>query len=228
MLQHMFTGIIEGFGTIKEIVFSSQSRRLQIESDVVLDKTKIGDSIAVSGVCLTVVERNGRNFKADMSPETYDITVFSKAKAGERVNLERALRFSDRMDGHLVSGHVDGIGTITQKTRAGNAIIVSVSVSELLSRYMIKKGSVAVDGISLTINKCFPGGFEVSVIPHTAMLTTIGFKKAGDDVNIETDVIGKYIEQFLTKGSDKDQKNPVSKIDMEFLSRTGFLGSYRR
>jgi riboflavin synthase len=224
----MFTGIIECFGTIKEVSFSSQGRRLQIESDVVFDETKIGDSICVSGACLTVVERNGKNFKVDMSPETYGLTTFSKTKAGQRVNLERALRFSDRIDGHLVSGHVDGIGTITHKAKSANAIIVSISVPGSLSRYMIKKGSVALDGISLTINKCFPGSFEVSIIPHTAMLTTIGFKKAGDDVNIETDMIGKYVEQFLTKGSDKDKNSSMSKINMEFLSRTGFLGSYRR
>ena len=220
----MFTGIIEGFGSIKEIVSSSRSRQLKIESKVVLDETKIGDSICVSGACLTVVELNSNSFKVDMSPETFEITTFSKAKSGERVNLERALRFSDRLDGHLVSGHVDGMGMITRKTADANAINVSISVSESFSRYMIKKGSVAVDGISLTINKCFPGSFEVSIIPHTAMLTTIGFKKAGDYVNIETDVIGKYVEQFLIKGSDKDKRTPKSKIDMVFLSRTGFLG----
>jgi len=220
----MFTGIIEGFGSIKEIVSSSRSRQLKIESKVVLDETKIGDSICVSGACLTVVELNSNSFKVDMSPETFEITTFSKAKSGERVNLERALRFSDRLDGHLVSGHVDGMGMITRKTADANAINVSISVSESFSRYMIKKGSVAVDGISLTINKCFPGSFEVSIIPHTAMLTTIGFKKAGDYVNIETDVIGKYVEQFLIKGSDKDKRTPTSKIDMVFLSRTGFLG----
>ena len=224
MLQHMFTGIIECFGTIKEVAFSSQSRRLQIESDVVFDETKIGDSICVSGACLTAVEINGKKFKVDMSPETYDMTTFSKTKVGQRVNLERALRFSDRIDGHLVSGHVDGVGTITHKAKIANAIIVSISISESLSRYMIKKGSIALDGISLTINKCIPGSFEVSIIPHTAILTTIGFKKAGDHVNIETDMIGKYVEQFLTKGSNKDKKKPISKIDMEFLSKTGFLG----
>lgn len=220
----MFTGIIEGFGSIKEIVSSSRSRQLKIESKVVLDETKIGDSICVSGACLTVVELNSNGFKVDMSPETFEITTFSKARSGERVNLERALRFSDRLDGHLVSGHVDGMGMITRKAADANAINVSISVSESFSRYMIKKGSVAVDGISLTINKCFPGSFEVSIIPHTAMLTTIGFKKAGDYVNIETDVIGKYVEQFLIKGSDKDKRTPTSKIDMDFLSRTGFLG----
>ena len=218
----MFTGIIEGFGSIKDIVSSSLGRRLQIESGFDLYGTKIGDSISVCGSCLTVVEINGNIFKVDMSPETYEVTIFSKVKAGERVNLERALRFSDRLDGHLVSGHVDGIGMITKKAMYSNVIIVSISVQESLSRYMIKKGSVAVDGISLTINKCFPGGFEVSIIPHTAMITTIGFKKEGDYVNIETDMIGKYVEKLLI--IDKDKKTSTSKIDMEFLSRTGFLG----
>ncbi|QTA86400.1 riboflavin synthase [Desulfonema magnum] len=215
----MFTGIIEGLGTITSIQSSGQSRRLSLEADFILDNTKIGDSIAVSGACLTAVTLEGKQFKADVSPETLGMTTFGKAKVGDRVNLERALRLSDRLDGHLVSGHIDGTGILKHRKITDNAIIITIGVSESLSRYMIKKGSVAVDGISLTINDCDPYSFSVSIIPHTAKLTTIGFKKIGDPVNIETDMIGKYVEQFVTGKKETGQ----SSVDMAFLAKNGFL-----
>ena len=195
----MFTGIIEGLGTIKEIQPAGQGKRITVEADFVLDQTKIGDSLAVSGACLTAVTVAGKRFEVDVSPETLAKTTFGKARIGERVNLERALRLGDRLDGHLVSGHIDGMGTVKSKKPAGNAVVVTIGVAEPLLRYMIIKGSVAVDGISLTINDCDRNGFEVSIIPHTAKLTTIGFKNIGDLVNIENDMIGKYIERFITK-----------------------------
>nr|MDA3833045.1 riboflavin synthase [Spirochaetales bacterium] len=169
----MFTGIIEGLGTIAEIRPSGRGKRLLIDADFPLDQTKTGDSIAISGVCVTVIIMAGKRFEVDISPETIAKTTFGTAKIGDRVNLERALRLSDRIDGHLVSGHVDGIGTIKDKKRTGNAIIVVINVPEFLSRYMITKGSVAVDGISLTINNRSRDCFDVSIIPHTAKLTTI-------------------------------------------------------
>jgi len=218
----MFTGIIEGLGTVTKIRSSGQGKRLTIEADYPLDHTKIGDSIAVSGACLTAVMIDGKSFEVDMSPETLSKTTFGKAKIGDRVNLERALCLSDRIDGHLVSGHIDGIGSVKNIKTLGNAIIITFEVPESLSRYMIRKGSVAVDGISLTINNCDHGSFEVSIIPHTAKLTSIGFKKIGDHVNIETDMIGKYVERFM-RNDNEEQKARKSSIDKQFLAKSGFL-----
>ncbi|MBL0700323.1 MAG: riboflavin synthase [Desulfosarcina sp.] len=219
----MFTGIIEALGKIKGIQKSGRSIRMSIDSGFFLDETKLGDSISVSGVCLTAVEINGRIFKIDMSPETYAVTNFSRAKVGDRVNLERALRLCDRLDGHLVSGHIDGTGTIINIKTLDNAIIITIGAAEALTRYMIKKGSVAVDGISLTINNCTKNIFEITIIPHTAKLTTIGFKKTGDIVNIETDMLGKYVERFMIKGIGAEKEATDSSIDMQFLAKAGFL-----
>ena len=221
----MFTGIIEGFGNIAGVSSAGQGKRVTIEADFSLDQTKMGDSICVSGACLTAVKIEGRRFEVDVSPETLQTTTFNKAQVGDRVNLERAMRFSDRIDGHLVTGHIDGTGTVKQRETLGNAIIITFDAAEPLTRYMIAKGSVAVDGISLTINSCDANSFSVSVIPHTAKLTTVGFKNRGDRVNIETDMIGKYVERFLTggMGSGQDQTPGRSTVDQAFLIRTGFI-----
>jgi riboflavin synthase len=221
----MFTGIIEGLGTINAVRSSGRGRRLVVVADYLLEDTRIGDSIAVNGACLTAVAVSGKRFEVDMSPETLQMTTLGSAKAGERVNLERALRLSDRIDGHLVAGHVDGMGVIKDRQAAGNATVVTIDVPLSLSRYLIQKGSVAVDGISLTINDCDDAGFSVSIIPHTGLLTTIGFKKVGEAVNIETDMIGKYVEKFLTaKRTDATGKDPSgSGVDMNLLVKTGFL-----
>lgn len=220
----MFTGIIEGLGTIIEIRPAGRGKRLTFDADFVLDQTKIGDSISVSGVCLTVVMIDGKRFQIDVSPETFSKTTFLRAKMGDRVNLERALRLSGRIDGHLVSGHIDGIGTVKRKQNAGNAVIFTIGVPESLSRYMVKKGSVAVDGISLTINNCGRDSLDVSIIPHTAKLTTMGLSKVGDPVNIETDMIGKYVERFVNKMQYSDREKEIGQsVDMQFLIKTGFL-----
>ena len=221
----MFTGIIEGFGNIAAIRSSGQGNRLTVEAEFSLDQTKIGDSISVNGACLTAVKIEGRRFEIDASPETLKSTTFGKAKVGERVNLERAMRFSDRIDGHLVSGHIDGMGVIKQRETLGNAIIVRIDIDESLTRYLIAKGSVAVDGVSLTINSCDAKGFSISIIPHTAQLTTIGFKDQGDCVNVETDMIGKYVERFLSgvRQNGKDQTSKRSTIDQAYLIKTGFI-----
>lgn len=218
----MFTGIIEGLGTITGIRSSGEGKRFTLNADFSLESIKTGDSISVSGVCLTAVTVDGGCFSADVSPETLNKTTFSQAKIGERVNLERALRLSDRLDGHLVSGHIDGQAIIARKQKKANAIIVSMEAPEHICRYLIEKGSVAVDGISLTVNKCRKNCFEVSIIPHTAGLTTIGIKQTGVNVNIETDMIGKYVERFLYSGVKKETEQE-SGIDKEFLARTGFL-----
>jgi len=221
----MFTGIIEGFGAISAIRSAGQGKRLTIEADFDLHQTKIGDSLCVSGACLTAVKVGGRYFEVDISPETLQMTTFGEAKVGQRVNVERALRLSDRLDGHLVSGHIDGVGNIRQRASLSNAIIVTIDVAESLAGYMISKGSVAVDGISLTINTCDADSFSVSIIPHTAKLTTIGFKNSGDPVNIETDMLGKYVERFMSArpGRNSAETEKGTMIDKEYLLKTGFI-----
>jgi riboflavin synthase len=216
----MFTGIIEGMGTLAAIRPSGQGKRFVVEAGFPLADSGIGDSIAVNGACLTAVVIDGTRFEADLSPETLSTTLFGKMRIGDRVNLERALRLSDRLDGHLVSGHVDGVGVMSTRRMIGNVIIITFTVPSSLARYMIKKGSVAVDGVSLTINDCGSDSFEVSIIPHTAKLTTIGIKKPGDPVNIETDMIGKYVERFMT---GKPDAPPQGRMDMQFLAKSGFL-----
>ena len=219
----MFTGIIEGLGTLAAVRSVGQGMRLAIEAGFSLEGTKIGDSIAVNGACLTAVVISGSRFEVDAAPETLQRTSLGRANIGDQLNLERALRLSDRLDGHLVSGHVDGIGTISNRTTLSNAILITVTVPTSLTRYMIEKGSVAVDGVSLTINKIGSDFFEVSIIPHTASLTTVGFKKPGEAVNIETDLIGKYIEKFMLTPAPPQGEEKTSKIDMEFLAKSGFL-----
>jgi len=221
----MFTGIIEGLGTISGIKPSGQSRGMVINADYELDHTKIGDSIAVNGACLTVVSFSEKRFEVDLSPETIAKTTLGKAKIGDRVNLERALRISDRIDGHLVSGHIDGVGTIKNRKIKENAIIITYHITESIARDIIKKGSVAVDGVSLTVNECEDESFQVSIIPHTAKLTTLGFKKISDSVNIETDMIGKYVKRFVTQIQSGEPKKETGKssVDMQFLAKTGFI-----
>ncbi len=228
----MFTGIIEGLGTITGFRSTGGGRRLTVDAGFILDETQIGDSIAVNGACLTVVEMDGRRFSADVSPETLAITTFREAKIGQRVNVERAMRLSDRIDGHLVSGHIDGIGTIRSMEKQGNAIIVAVAVPEQLGEHMIPKGSVAMDGISLTINTYDFKRFTVSIIPHTAKVTTIGFYQANARVNIETDIIGKYVARFTnttgkvsSENREENKRRKASTIDMDLLNSSGFLGT---
>jgi riboflavin synthase len=215
----MFTGIIEGLGTLSAV----QGGRLTVTADFDLDTTRIGDSIAVNGACLTVVTREGRRFAVDVSPETLARTTLARIGIGERVNLERALRLSDRLDGHLVLGHVDGMGTIAGRHREANALAIDITVPETLARQLIEKGSVAVDGISLTVNRCDPRGFRVSVIPHTAKLTTVGFKPVGAAVNIETDIIGKYVERFMTRPAADNDRAAGGGVDLALLARSGYL-----
>ncbi|MBU2620792.1 MAG: riboflavin synthase [Proteobacteria bacterium] len=221
----MFTGIIESLGDIKMIRSSGrEGKRFAIEADINLDGTGIGESIAVNGACLTVVAIAGKRFEVDISPETLEKTTLGNARTGERVNIERAMRLSDRLDGHLVSGHIDGVGTITRKKITGNAVIMTFGIPGSISRYVIKKGSVAVDGVSLTVNNCDEGWFEVSIIPHTAKLTTMGIKGEGGFVNIETDMIGRYVERFVgLQSGDIKKKDVKSSIDMAFLAKAGYL-----
>lgn len=218
----MFTGIIQGLGTIVGARKSDRGAQITIESDFPLEGAKIGDSIAVNGACLTATTLSGRRFTADVSPETLRRSTFSSVQIRDRVNLERAMRLSERIDGHLVSGHIDGTSTLMSRRAEWNAILLTYSAPRHLTRYMIEKGSVAIDGVSLTINESGAGEFSVSVIPHTAEMTTIGLKKVGDSVNIETDLIGKYVERFVLE-KQENSKTASRGIDMALLAKSGFL-----
>ena len=193
----MFTGIIEELGIIKAIRSQSGGMRLSVSGRVVFDDMKTGDSIAVNGACLTVVEFNSSVFSADVSRETVDKTTIGKLRVGDKVNLERPMRLSDRLGGHIIAGHVDGVGVIRGITNKGDAAIFTFEAPKEVTKYLIYKGSVAIDGISLTVNEVLGNRLSVTIIPHTAKMTTLGFKKIGDTVNLEADMIGKYVEKFL-------------------------------
>ena len=210
----MFTGIIENAGAVKRITRKGEDALLVIDTSLNLDDIKVGDSIAVNGACLTVIEKTDRSFSADVSAETLARTNLKLLKSGDRVNLEKSLRMNSFLGGHLVLGHVDGLGKIQEKINKANSLQFGVEIDTELGRYIVEKGSVAVDGISLTVNRCEKNRFYVTIIPHTARNTTLEFKKVADLVNIETDIIGKYVEKFL---------NPGKGIDMNFLAEHGFL-----
>ncbi len=192
----MFCGIVEETGTISEYSGGPQGTRLTICGKVVHQGLQEGESVAVNGVCLTATNVNEDSFGVDISPETLQVTTLSMMNRGSVVNLERPMKLDQRIGGHLVSGHVDGIGTIEELNDIGNSIVLKISVDQEILRYCIVKGSVAVDGISLTINRLLESTFEVAIIPHTAETTTLVSKAIGGSVNIETDMIGKYIERL--------------------------------
>jgi riboflavin synthase len=217
----MFTGIIQGLGTLKDVRQAGQGLVLTIHPDFSIKDTLEGDSIAVNGVCLTAATISHDVFSVEVSPETLSRTTLSGLRVGNRVNLELALRLSDRLGGHLVSGHVDGIGEVVEKEHLSRFALFTIAISESLDRYIIEKGSVAIDGISLTVNKCNKGRFSVAIIPHTAKLTTMGFRNKGDKINIEVDLIGKYIEKLLLAGHIKIEKS--TNIDKDFLAQYGFI-----
>jgi riboflavin synthase len=220
----MFTGIVEGLGTIKSLVPQGGGLRMGVQAEFPIEQLKIGDSVAVSGACLTVVVFKNQILEVDVAPETLSKTILGQAKVGDRVNLEQALRFGDRLGGHLVSGHIDGVGVIRSKHPVANATIFAFEVSEVLSRYIVEKGSIAIDGISLTVNGCGPNSFDVSIIPHTAKWTTIGLKNVGDQVNIETDMIGKYVERFTQPfAQGETRKDDRSSVSKAMLAEKGFM-----
>ncbi len=196
----MFTGIVEEIGTIRRISQGGGTCTLTIGCEKVLEGTKLGDSIAVNGTCLTVVRMDKSTFDADVTPETLRRTAFSLFRVGSPVNLERALRLSDRLGGHIMLGHVDTVGTVKSLIKEGNAMNVTISLDRKWMRYIIEKGSVAVDGISLTVAKRTEENFTISLIPHTGEKTILLTKHPGDPVNIECDYLGKYVEQLMGKG----------------------------
>lgn len=215
----MFTGIIEEIGNISEIKPGAQSIRLGVKAQTVLEDVKLGDSIAVNGVCLTVVKFESRQFWADVMPETYHKTTLKNLSTGTRVNLERALRLNDRLGGHLVQGHVDAVGSIVKKEPFDIAIVYRIKAPAQVLKYTVAKGSIAIDGVSLTVVEAGRDFLTVSLIPHTAHLTVLGSKQAGDEVNLESDIIGRYVERLMT-GSGHAEGDRVS---MDFLSQHGFL-----
>ncbi len=209
----MFTGIIQAMGTVRRMTRRGEDALFLIDAPMELEDVKTGDSIAVNGACLTVTAKSGEGFAADVSAETLARTNLSVLKPGDRVNLEKSLRMQDFLSGHIVLGHVDGLGRIQEKTGRSQSVIFGVEVSEELSKYVVEKGSIAIDGISLTVNRCEKNRFYVNIIPHTAQATTLSIRKKGDLVNIETDILGKYVEKFLHRPKG---------FDVDFLKTHGF------
>jgi riboflavin synthase len=215
----MFTGIIEAIGTIGQVKKDGKVFVLTIEGPLDLSDTKIGDSIAVDGVCLTVVATGPGSFDVEATPETLGRSKLSGLKAGYRVNLERALRLGDRLGGHIVQGHVEGVGRVARVIRSAEGLIVEIAVPDAVGRYLVDKGSVAVDGTSLTVNSLVAEGFTVNIIGHTEKVTTLGLRRPGDHVNIETDIIGKYIERLLSTGKGTAHEG----VTFEKLAEEGYL-----
>ncbi len=216
----MFTGIIEEVGTVKGLVSGANSGVITIGAVKVLENTRIGDSIAVNGVCLTVTSIFSDGFTADVMPETFRRSNLGFLKIGDNVNLERAMAADGRFGGHIVSGHIDGVGIIADKKRESNAVWVTIKTQKEISELIVEKGSIAIDGISLTVAKAGAEEFSVSIIPHTGSQTTLLDKKAGDRVNLENDIVGKYVKKLLNipdKSSKKD-----SKLTFELLKEYGF------
>lgn len=217
----MFTGIVEELGRIKHITFQGTSGRIAIAAKKVLEGTKIGDSIAVNGICLTVTSLQTDGFTADVMAETVRRSSLSEAGNGDLVNLERAMTADGRFGGHIVSGHIDGTGKLISRRREENAVWLEIETPEEILALIVEKGSVCIDGISLTVAEVGKSGFWVSVIPHTGEETTLLKKKNGDLVNLENDVVGKYIQKLLgltpPDGREEKKKTRASGLTMEFL-----------
>ncbi len=212
----MFTGIIEEIGTVRRIEHGAKGARLTIQAKTVLEDTRIGDSIATNGVCLTVVSMTGDSFSADVMAESLRCSSLGTLQGGSPVNLERAMAANGRFGGHIVSGHIDGTGTIASQKREDNAVWVKIKTPAPLLRYIVEKGSIAIDGVSLTVAAVTDTDFSVSIIPHTGAQTILLGKKPGDPVNLECDVIGKYVEKLTAP-------HKTGGISTNFLAENGFL-----
>ena len=218
----MFSGIVEELGVVKTFERNLGGALLSIFADVTLDDLNLGESVSVSGVCLTAADINDRDFAVDVSTETLNVTNLGGLAAGAAVNLERAMKLNERIGGHLVSGHVDGVGILRERQQDGNSIILTFEVSESILRYCIQKGSITVDGVSLTINHVSDKTVSVAIIPHTAKVTTLGLKQPGDSVNVESDLIGKYVERLMQNAGHLSKPSaPV--IDRDYLQKRGLL-----
>jgi riboflavin synthase len=224
----VFTGIVAGLGSVRRLTGRGGDALLDIGTSLDLGDVHIGDSIAVDGACLTITALAGGGYTADVSAETLSRTTLKTVKAGAPVNLEKALRIGDRLGGHIVLGHVDGVGKILEKTVRSQSVLFGFEIDPRLCRYVVAKGSIAVDGISLTVNRSEKNRFYVNIIPHTAARTTLGLKKASDTVNIETDILSRYLEKLISEGKDTEgaageKAGSSGGIDPAFLARHGFL-----
>ncbi|MBN2333420.1 MAG: riboflavin synthase [Deltaproteobacteria bacterium] len=215
----MFTGIIEEIGSIEWIDVRHGSGRLAVQGEIIRQGCHLGDSIAVNGTCLTVVEIGTSAVSFDVSAETVDRSTIGLLQPGDPVNLERAMAANGRFGGHMVSGHIDGTGTIAARSQDANATLITITAPPAITRLLIEKGSIAVDGISLTVAACSPTSFSVAIIPHTLNQTTLRWKKTRDRVNLENDLVGKYIYSFL---HPETLEQPKSAIDHAFLKKHGF------
>lgn len=214
----MFTGIIEEVGTVKAVQHSGSNSFIRIEAKKILEDIHLGDSIAVNGVCLTVTHFDSTTFQADVMNETLSRSSLGSLRNGSPVNLERAMAAGGRFGGHIVSGHIDGTGTVSDIRNDGIAVWYTISANADILRYIVEKGSIAIDGISLTVAKVTDDSFSVSIIPHTASVTILGTKKVGDIVNLENDIVGKYVEKLM-----KPAQAQKSGLTMETLAKNGFI-----
>lgn len=219
-IASMFTGIIEGTGRVKSAKQQSEGVQIEVEAHFDLERSNVGESIAVNGCCLTITSRLGTSFWADVSAETIQKTTLGDLKEGAAVNLERPLKMGERLSGHLVQGHVDGIGVVKAVREVGEANEFQIKAPSHLSRYLVEKGSIAVDGVSLTINQVEKETFSVMIIPHTRMKTTFQELGLGSQVNLEVDIIGKYVAKLTHLDSEEYQKG--TQITQEFLKKHGF------
>ncbi|MBR3645395.1 MAG: riboflavin synthase [Lachnospiraceae bacterium] len=216
----MFTGIIEEKGVVKHLNMNGESGQIAVKAKKVLERTRIGDSIAVNGVCLTVTSLQPDGFTADLMAETCRRSSLGSCRTGTEVNLERAMAADGRFGGHIVSGHIDGVGTIVDTTREENAVWVTISASDDILRLIVEKGSICIDGISLTVAYVDESVFKVSIIPHTGSETTLLSRNKGDIVNLENDVVGKYVDKLL--GLNKKEEKKKSSITMDMLRELDF------
>ncbi len=223
MRSTMFTGLIEGVGVVERLVTGGDGGKITVTAPFLKGGTAIGDSVCINGACLTVVNIAGDGVTFEVSLETLAATGLGALRRGDRVNVERALRLSDRLGGHLVSGHVDCTGKLIKRESAGTSVALGIEVPEAVMPYVVEKGSVCLDGISLTVNRVHKTGFEVNIIPHTMGNTTLNEKKQGDTLNIETDMIGKYVAKLLAPRPAEKDPEKKKEIDPEFLARYGFL-----
>lgn len=216
----MFTGIVEEIGTILNIKKDEEQYSILIKAEKIIESTKIGDSICTNGVCLTVTKMIEDQIEVDVMPETLRRTNLGELVKGSKVNLERALRLESRLGGHIVSGHIDGIGTIINIRKEDNAVWVQIQLDKEFLKYVVEKGSIAIDGISLTVAYVDEASFKVSIIPHTSKETILLTKTIGDKVNIECDILGKYIEKLFNHKANIDKKDDINK---SFLIENGFI-----